>query len=106
MTLSLIDLSILMRLFVSRIHINHILPDASASLLPDLPRGVVLQGDFRSAAAREEFKQIIISHGIKFLRIANSPLPPPSAKDMSWIEAIASVITHFHTRKSGNGKQS
>lgn len=67
---------------------------------------VILQGKFNSEAAREEFIQAFTSNGVEFLRIANTPLPQPSPKDLNWIEEIASSIALFRARKSSYGAKS
>lgn len=55
--------------------------------------GAVLQDNFSSDEDREEFMQTITSHGITFLRCANSPLPPPTEDDLSVLEKLARVLS-------------
>lgn len=107
-TLSLIDWTISVGLFV----MTH---DNSASVLPfsgsqkiqpplfeptDSCFGVVLQGSFAMDADREEFVQTIVSHGITFLRRADSPLPQPSTDDLSMLEKIARILSGIWTRRT------
>jgi hypothetical protein len=85
-TLGLIDLSILAEVFMTV--------------------SVILQGHFDSDEAREEFFQAFTSHGVEFLRVANSPLPQPSPKDRSLIEEIARAIACFRVRNQRKGEKS
>lgn len=55
----------------------------------------ILQGNFASDADREEFSQAIKMHGITFLYLSNSPLPHPSARDLSVMGRLARSLAHF-----------
>ncbi|GEM_PF-2958997 len=79
---------------------------ASSPVPPDLRRGVVLQGNFGSDAAREEFAQTITNHGVEFLQISNSPIPQPTSEDLSMIEDLALALGKFWALRSGKGRQS
>lgn len=55
----------------------------------------ILQDNFASDAAREEFSQAIKMHGITFLYLSNSPLPHPSKRDLSVMGRLARSLAHF-----------
>ncbi len=71
--------------------VSTVLPPSTAFENPVL--GVVLQDNFSSDEDREEFMQTITSHGITFLRCANSPLQPPTEDDLSLLEKLAKVLS-------------
>lgn len=65
----------------------------STRVLSDPVLGVVIQDNFSSDENREEFMQTIISHGITFLRCANTPLPKPTTDDLTLLERLAKVLS-------------
>jgi len=55
----------------------------------------ILHDNFSSTADREEFSQAIKVHGITFLYLSNSPLSPPSERDLSVMGRIARSLVRF-----------
>lgn len=72
---------------------------ADASSNPIL--GVVVQDSFSSDKDREEFMQTITSHGITFLRCANTPLPKPTTDDLTLIDKLATVLNGLWSSDNG-----
>lgn len=66
--------------------------------------GVVIQDNFSSDENREEFMQTITSHGITFLRCANTPLPEPTPDDLSLIERLAKVLSGLWATTNKQGR--
>lgn len=67
-------------------------PDASPT---DVAALAILQDNFSTDAEREEFSRAIKMHGITFLYLSNSPLPHPSARDLSVMGRLARSLSNF-----------
>jgi len=66
-------------------------------------RSVILQGEFDSTAARQEFIQTITAHGLTFLRLAGSPLPKMSSPDFGVAKRLMASINKFRAWRCGKG---
>ena len=60
---------------------------------------IILQGNFSSHVDREEFSQAFTSHGMQFLRLANTPLPTPDTDDLSLIGSLARALSKIRTHQ-------
>ncbi len=75
-----------------------------SSAYPDPTVGVVIQDNFSSDEARTEFMQTITSHGITFLRCANTPLPDPSEEDLNLLGRLAKVLIGLWSNDNKRGR--
>lgn len=71
---------------------------------PDPTVGVVIQDNFSSDEERTEFMQTITSHGITFLRCANTPLPDPSEEDLNLLGRLAKVLIGLWSNDNKRGR--
>jgi hypothetical protein len=75
------------------------LPTGKTQKTEALPADVValeiLQDNFASNDDREEFSRAIKLHGITFLQLSHSPLPPPSERDMNVMGKLAQALACF-----------
>ncbi len=70
-------------------------PQAPKVSLGEVVAVEILQDNFASDAAREEFSQAIKLHGITFLYLSNSQLPNPSARDLSVMGRFARLLANI-----------
>lgn len=78
--------------------------EMSAVSFPDPAFGVVIQDNFSSDKDRTEFMQTITSHGITFLRCANTPLPDPSEEDLNLLGRLAKVLIGLWSNDNKRGR--
>jgi hypothetical protein len=89
----------------SALLIDDMLDAETSTVEPSDPTfGVVIQDNFSADEDRREFMQTITSHGITFLRCANTPLPEPTPDDLSLIERLANVLSGLWAATNKQGR--
>lgn len=73
---------------------------------PESFSSVIIHGAFETDAAREEFMQAIVMHGVTFLRAADSALAHPTIDDLSVIERLARTLNCIWQRQSSKAVRS
>jgi hypothetical protein len=77
----------------------------AAPKTPGLYHCVILQGNFDSSAASEEFFQAFTNNGIEYLRCSKIPLSPASNNDPSIMDKLVRAISGIWARKPNIGAQ-